>query len=281
MIEKYGILEARKRTYFTTDKIKGALRKLAEEENIETFIIPDNVGGRFSVFTAVGLLPIATAGIDVFKLLRGANTAQKNYYNKNLLSEDNDAYIYAVLRYLLHAKHGKDIEILATFEPKLRLFVECYKQLFGESEGKQEKGIFPTGAIYSTDLHSMGQMIQQGKRNIFETFIETKYTPSKKDIIIMNDSDNYDNLNYLEGKTIKYVEKQALEGTIKAHYEGNVPIIRLGLEKIDAESIGYLMYFFQISVAISARLNDVNPFNQPGVEEYKKNMLNLLKNEEV
>lgn len=250
--EKYGIEEARKRTYITTDKVKGALKKQANENGLETFVIPDNVGGRYSVLTAVGLLPIAVVGINIDSLLDGAIEAYNDFSTENL--EDNNAYIYAVIRNILYEKRNKDIEILATFEPKLRYFIEWYKQLFAESEGKDGQGLFPTGAIFTTDLHSIGQLIQDGQRNIFETFLEIENVKDNRDIVIKKDSENYDGLNYLTDKTIKFVENQAKEGTIKAHASGKVPVIRLKINSLDAKTIGYLIYFFEITVMMSGKL---------------------------
>lgn len=270
--EKYGPEIARQRTFITTDKEKGALKLLANEEAIETFVIPDNIGGRFSVFAAVGLLPIAAAGIDIDKLILGAQEAANKYKDPEI--KYNDAYIYAAIRHILHTKNSKDIEIMVTYNDKLRLLVEWFKQLFGESEGKDKKGIFPVGVNYTTDLHSLGQIIQDGQRNIFETTIYIK--ECKNEVVIKTDSDNYDGLNYLQNKTLKYIEDKAMEGTIKAHIDGNVPNLLIELEKLDERNLGNLIYFFEKAVAMSGRLLDVDPFNQPGVEAYKKNMFKLL-----
>lgn len=270
--EKYGPEEARRRTFITTDKEKGALKTLANEEKIETFVIPDNIGGRFSVLTAVGLLPIAAAGFDIDQLLDGAKEAANRYKDPEL--KYNDSYLYAVIRHYLHTKENKDIEIMASYNDKLQLFIEWFKQLFGESEGKENKGIFPVGVTYTTDLHSLGQIIQEGKRNIFETLIYVKN--QKDEIIIKKDSENYDGLNYLQDNTLKYIENQAIKGTIKAHLDGNVPNLLIEIDELNERSLGNLIYFFEKAVAMSGRLLDVNPFNQPGVEAYKKNMFQLL-----
>ena len=269
---KYGIEEARSRIYVTTDKERGALKTLADNEGYEKFVIPDNVGGRYSVLTPVGLLPIATAGIDIDKLMEGAQTAQERYNDSNL--KYNECYKYAVVRNILY-KLYKNTEILVNYEPKMHYFTEWWKQLYGESEGKEQKGIFPAGVDFTTDLHSMGQYIQEGRRNLFETVISIEN--SATDIIINKDEDNLDGLNYLAGKGLDYVNKKAMEGTIKAHVSGDVPNIVINIEKLDEENIGELIYFFEKSCAMSGMILGVNPFNQPGVEEYKKNMFHLLK----
>ena len=268
---KYGVEEARKRIYVTTDKQKGALKTLSNEEKYETFVIPDNIGGRFSVLTAVGLLPIATAGINIDKLMCGAKQAQEKYNEPNL--KYNECYKYAVARNLLY-NSGKTIEILANYEPKLHYITEWWKQLYGESEGKDLKGIFPAGVDLTTDLHSMGQYIQDGKRNLMETVLKVKEDSS--DIVIQSDDQNLDGLNYLSGKTLSYVNSKAMEGTILAHVAGNVPNFVIEIEKLDEENIGELIYFFEKACAMSGSILGVNPFNQPGVEEYKKNMFRLL-----
>ena len=268
---KYGIDEARSRIYVTTDKKRGALKTLADNEGYEKFVIPDNVGGRYSVLTAVGLLPIATAGIDIDKLMQGARNAQDRYDDSSL--KYNQCYQYAVTRNILY-KLYKNTEILVNYEPKMHYFTEWWKQLFGESEGKDQMGIFPAGVEFTTDLHSMGQYIQEGRRNLFETVITIKN--SKTDIIIKNDEDNLDGLNYLTGKTLDYVNKKAMEGTIKAHVSGDVPNILIEIEKLDEENIGELIYFFEKACAVSGMILGVNPFNQPGVEKYKTNMFKLL-----
>lgn len=268
---KYGAQKARERIFVTTDKEKGALKTLAGKEKYETFVIPDNVGGRFSVLTAVGLLPIAAAGIDIEKLMKGAELAQNKYNDPEI--KYNDCYKYALIRNLLY-KSGKTTEILANYEPKLHYFTEWWKQLFGESEGKDKKGIFPAGVDLTTDLHSMGQYIQDGERNLMETVLKIKTNSSE--ITIQPDDQNLDGLNYLAGKDLGYVNSKAMEGTIQAHVNGNVPNLLIEIEKLDEENIGELIYFFEKAVAMSGYLLGVNPFNQPGVEEYKKNMFHLL-----
>ena len=269
---KYGIDEARSRIYATTDKQKGALKTLAENEGYEQFVVPDNIGGRYSVLTAVGLLPIAAAGIDIDKLMEGARAAQERFDDSDL--KYNECYQYAVIRNILYSKMNKTTEILVNYEPKMHYFTEWWKQLYGESEGKENKGIFPAGVDFTTDLHSMGQYIQEGRRDLFETVISIK-TP-KNDIIINPDDDNLDGLNYLSGKTMDYVNKKAMEGTIKAHVDGDVPNIEIEMNKLDEKNIGELIYFFEKACAMSGMILGVNPFNQPGVEKYKKNMFHLL-----
>ena len=269
---KYGIEETRSRIYITTDKERGALKTLADKEGYEKFVIPDNVGGRYSVLTAVGLLPIATAGIDIDKLMQGAQNAQERYDDPNL--KYNECYKYAVARNILY-KLYKNTEILVNYEPKMHYFTEWWKQLYGESEGKDQKGIFPAGVDFTTDLHSMGQYIQEGRRNLFETVISIENP--KSDITINSDEDNLDGLNYLSGKTLDYVNKKAMEGTVKAHVTGDVPNIMINIENLNEENIGELIYFFEKACAMSGMILGVNPFNQPGVEEYKKNMFKLLK----
>ena len=269
---KYGIDEARSRIYATTDKERGALKTLADNEGYESFVVPDNVGGRYSVLTAVGLLPIATAGIDIDKLMEGARIAQERYNDSDL--KYNQCYQYAVVRNILY-KLYKGTEVLVNYEPKMHYFTEWWKQLYGESEGKDQKGIFPSGVDFTTDLHSMGQYIQDGRRNLFETVISIKNPNS--DIIINSDDDNLDGLNYLAGKGLDYVNKKAMEGTIQAHVTGDVPNIVISMEKLDEINIGELIYFFEKACAMSGNILGVNPFNQPGVEEYKKNMFKLLK----
>ncbi|MCI8587287.1 MAG: glucose-6-phosphate isomerase [Clostridia bacterium] len=268
---KYGIEEARSRIYVTTDEKKGALKKLASQEGYEQFIIPDTIGGRFSVLTAVGLLPIATAGIDIDKLMEGARLAQVRYNDNNV--KYNECYQYAVARNILY-KSNKTTEILVNYEPKMHYFTEWWKQLYGESEGKDKKGIFPAGVDFTTDLHSMGQYIQDGRRDLFETVIRIENP--KTNIKINTDDDNLDGLNYLSGKDLDFVNKKAMEGTIQAHVTGDVPNILISIEKLDEETIGHLIYFFEKACAISGMILEVNPFNQPGVEEYKKNMFKLL-----
>ena len=268
---KYGAKEARKRIYVTTDKEKGALKTLADSEGYETFVIPDNVGGRYSVLTAVGLLPIATAGINIDKLMKGAKIAQDKYSDSDV--KYNDCYKYAVVRNLLY-NSDKKIEILANYEPKLHYFTEWWKQLYGESEGKDLKGIFPAGVDLTTDLHSMGQYIQQGERHLMETVL--KINKNSSEIKIQADDQNLDGLNYLTGKTLGYVNSKAMEGTVLAHVNGNVPNMMIEIDELNEENIGELIYFFEKACAMSGSLLGVNPFNQPGVEEYKKNMFHLL-----
>ena len=268
---KYGLKEAQKRIYVTTDKKKGALKQIADEEKYTTFVIPDNIGGRYSVLTAVGLLSIAVAGIDIEKLLEGARFAQEKYLDKNL--KYNDCYKYAVVRNILYGKE-KNIEILVSYEPKMHYMIEWWKQLFGESEGKDGKAIYPTGAEFTTDLHSLGQYIQEGRRNLFETVINIKESDS--DISIQQDEDNLDELNYLVGKGLDYVNKKAMEATIQAHVEGDVPNIVITMDKLNEYTIGHLIYFFELACAMSGKILGVNPFDQPGVEKYKTNMFILL-----
>ena len=268
---KYGIDEARSRIYVTTDKERGALKTLSDEEGYETFVIPDNIGGRFSVLTPVGLLPIAVAGIDIEKLMKGAKLAQDNYNDEKL--KYNECYQYAVIRNILY-KDGKTTEVFANYEPKMHYMTEWLKQLFGESEGKEEEGIFPAGIDLTTEIHSMGQYMQQGLRNLFETVLSIE-TP-KSNITINSDDDNLDGLNYLAGKDLDYVNKKAMEGTIEAHVSGGVPNILFKMEKLDEENLGGLIYFFELACAMSGSILKVNPFNQPGVEEYKRNMFRLL-----
>ena len=268
---KYGIDEARSRIYVTTDKERGALKTLSEMEGYERFVVPDNVGGRYSVLSAVGLLPIATAGIDIDRLMNGARVAQEKYSDSDL--KYNECYRYAIARNILY-KSDKLIEILVNYEPKLHYFTEWWKQLYGESEGKDRKGIFPAGVDYTTDLHSMGQYVQDGRRNLFETVINVK-TPNLN-IRLNADDDNLDGLNYLAGKDLDYVNKKAMEGTIEAHVSGGVPNIMITIDELNEENIGELIYFFELSCAISGNILGVNPFNQPGVEEYKRNMFRLL-----
>ena len=269
---KYGIDEARSRIYATTDKEKGALKTLSENEGYEQFVVPDNVGGRYSVLTAVGLLPIAVAGIDIDKLMEGARNAQERFDDPDL--KYNECYQYAVIRNILYNKMNKTTEILVNYEPKMHYFTEWWKQLYGESEGKENKGIFPAGVDFTTDLHSMGQYIQEGRRDLFETVINVK-TP-KNDIVINPDDDNLDGLNYLAGKTMDYVNKKAMEGTIKAHVDGDVPNVMIEMNKLDEKNLGELIYFFEKACAMSGMILGVNPFNQPGVETYKKHMFHLL-----
>ena len=268
---KYGIDEARSRIYVTTDKERGALKTLSEMEGYERFIVPDNAGGRYSVLSAVGLLPIATAGVDIDKLMNGARIAQEKYSDSDL--KYNECYRYAIARNILY-KSDKLIEVLVNYEPKLHYFTEWWKQLYGESEGKDRKGIFPAGVDYTTDLHSMGQYVQDGRRNLFETVINVK--KPNLNIRLNADDDNLDGLNYLAGKDLDYVNKKAMEGTVEAHVSGGVPNIMITIDELNEENIGELIYFFELSCGISGNILGVNPFNQPGVEEYKKNMFRLL-----
>lgn len=269
--KKYGKDGAKERIFATTDKEKGALKSLSDAEGYETFVIPDDVGGRFSVLTAVGLLPIATAGIDIEKIMEGARDARE-VYNKPLLKE-NPCYMYAAARNCLYRK-GKTTEILVNYEPRLQYMSEWWKQLYGESEGKDGKGIFPASVNFSTDLHSMGQYIQDGLRNIFETVINIE-NPSK-DMELKAIEEDIDGLNYLSGKTIDFVNKKAFQGTMLAHNDGGVPNFIINVPEISPYYFGYLVYFFEKACGISGYLLGVNPFNQPGVEAYKKNMFALL-----
>ena len=269
---KYGIKEARKRIYVTTDKKKGALKQLSEAEGYESFVIPDDVGGRFSVLTAVGLLPIAASGLDIDKIMEGARFAMDKYSDSSL--EYNQCYQYAVARNLLYER-DKSVEMLVSYNPRMHYFIEWWKQLFGESEGKDGKGLFPAGAEFTTDLHSVGQYIQEGREILFETVLDIE--KSNTDITINMDEDNLDNLNYLYGKKLSYVNKMAMQGTIKAHSEGEVPNIIVHIDELNEETVGQLIYFFEKACAMSAELLEVNPFNQPGVEKYKTNMFKLLK----
>ena len=268
--KKYGVEGARERIFATTDASKGALKKLSTEQNYETFTIPDDVGGRFSVLTPVGLLPIAAAGIDIDALMAGAREAQNDY---TAPYAENDCYKYAAVRNLLLRK-GKCIELLINYEPKLHYVAEWWKQLYGESEGKDGKGLFPASVDLSTDLHSMGQYIQDGQRTLFETLIDID--EKETDVVIPFDAADLDGLNYIAGKGMNFVNEKAMLGTQLAHVDGGVPNIRVCMPKADAFSLGYLFYFFEKSCGISGYLLGVNPFNQPGVEAYKKNMFALL-----
>lgn len=269
MERKYGKEYAKTRIYVTTDKEKGAMRLLASTEGYETFIIPDDIGGRYSVLTPVGLLPIAVAEINIDELMEGAATAREKYSIK----EDNDCYKYAVYRNALY-KIGKKTEILVNYEPCMHYFTEWWKQLYGESEGKDKKGIFPAGVDFTTDLHSMGQYIQDGRRDLFETVI--KINKQRSDIVVKEDPMDLDGLNYLAGKSMNEINEKALVGTVIAHYDGNAPSIILSIDEINEKNVGELIYFFEKACGISGYLLGVNPFNQPGVEEYKKNMFALL-----
>lgn len=269
--KKYGKEGAKERIYCTTDKARGTLKQLATREGYETFVVPDDVGGRYSVLTAVGLLPIAVAGCDIDALMQGAKTAQDEFDNPDMFT--NDCYKYAAIRNLLYRK-GMTTEVLVAYEPGFTMMNEWFKQLYGESEGKDQKGIFPASVVFSTDLHSMGQYIQDGRRNLFETVVQ--FSKCKKEITIGFDEDNVDGLNFLSGKTMDYVNKRAFEGTVLAHNDGGVPNIILNVDSMTEAELGYLIYFFEKACAISGYILGVNPFNQPGVESYKKNMFALL-----
>ena len=269
--KKYGKDGAKERIYCTTDKARGTLKQLADREGYETFVVPDDVGGRYSVLTAVGLLPIAVSGADVDALMSGAQAAQKAFDNDDLYT--NDCYKYAAIRNLLYRK-GKSTEILVSYEPAFTLMNEWFKQLYGESEGKDNKGIFPASVIFSTDLHSMGQYIQDGRRNLFETVV--LFDSVQREITLGTDPENVDGLNFLSGKTMEFVNRKAFEGTVLAHNDGGVPNIVLNVAAMNEFELGYLIYFFEKACAISGYLLGVNPFNQPGVENYKKNMFALL-----
>ena len=268
--DQVGVEEANKRIYATTDRAKGTLKQLADSQGWPTFVVPDDVGGRYSVLSAVGLLPIAAAGIDIAELMKGAADAMERF---SVLSPDNDAYKYAAARNILSRK-GKQIEILECYEPNFALMNEWYKQLFGESEGKDNKGLFPASCIFSTDLHSMGQFIQEGTRNMFETIVNVK-NPAK-DLYIEELEGNFDGLNFLAGQNMSVVNRKAMEGTILAHTDGGVPQMLIDVDDLSAYNVGYLIYFFWRACACSGYLLGVNPFNQPGVESYKKNMFALL-----
>ena len=269
--KKYGKEGAKERIFATTDKEKGALKSLAHAEGYETFVIPDDVGGRFTVLTPVGLLPIAVAGINIDEMMKGAAHAREAYANSDL--RNNDCYKYAAVRNVLYRK-GKVTEILVNYEPALHYFNEWWKQLFGESEGKDQKGIFPAAVDFSTDLHSMGQYIQDGLRNIFETVINIE--KPRKEITIEESPENIDGLNFVAGKTMDFLNKKAFQGTVLAHNDGGVPNIIVNVPELNAYNLGYTMYFFEKACGISGYLNGVNPFDQPGVEAYKKNMFALL-----
>lgn len=269
--KKYGKAEAAKRIYVTTDKAKGTLKALSDEEGYETFVVPDDVGGRYSVLTAVGLLPIAAAGIDIDAMMQGSNDARKAYTDPDM--EKNDCYKYAAIRNILYRK-GKAVEMMVAYEPDYTMMNEWFKQLFGESEGKDGKGLYPSSAVFSTDLHSMGQFIQQGSRVMFETAVV--FDEPKTEVVIEKDEANADGLNFLAGKTMSYVNRKAFEGTVLAHVDGGVPNVVLELSKMDEYHFGYLVYFLEKACAISGYTLGVNPFNQPGVESYKSNMFALL-----
>ncbi|PMD72205.1 glucose-6-phosphate isomerase [Companilactobacillus nuruki] len=271
LIEKYGVDGAKGRIYATTDRAKGALKSEADAEGYEEFVVPDDIGGRFSVLTAVGLLPIAVAGIEIDKLMEGAAQSRADYSSADLTK--NDAYKYAALRNILYRK-GYTTELLENYEPNVQYFGEWWKQLMGESEGKDQKGIYPSSANFSTDLHSLGQYIQEGRRNLMETVV--LIDQPRHDVKIPAEKGNLDGLEYLENKSMDFVNKKAYEGVVLAHTDGGVPVMSVHIEKQDAYNLGYLMYFFEIAVGISGYLNGINPFNQPGVEAYKKNMFALL-----
>lgn len=271
LVEKYGEAEAAKRIYATTDRQKGTLKMLADREGYETFVVPDDVGGRYSVLTAVGLLPIAAAGIDIDRLMLGAADAMKRYENSDVLS--NDCCRYAAIRNILY-RRGRGVEMMICYEPDYTMMNEWFKQLFGESEGKDNKGIFPASAIYSTDLHSLGQYVQEGERKLFETVVT--FAHPKRDVTIEADEENLDGLNFIAGKTLSYVNSKAFEGTVLAHTDGNVPNIIIECETMDEYNLGELIYFLEKTCAVSGYMLGVNPFNQPGVESYKKNMFALL-----
>lgn len=268
--DSVGPEEANKRIYATTDRAKGTLKQLADAQGWPTFVVPDDVGGRYSVLTAVGLLPIACAGIDIDALMKGAADAREAY---SVCSKDNDAYRYAMTRNILYRK-GKVVETLAAFEPDFTMMNEWYKQLFGESEGKDQKGLMPTSCIFSTDLHSMGQFLQDGSRTMFETYVDIKNT--REDFYIEPLGGNFDGLNFLADQNMSVVNRKAMEGTILAHNDGGVPIGVIEVDSLDAYNVGYLIYFFWKACAVSGYLLSVNPFDQPGVESYKKNMFALL-----
>ena len=268
--DSVGPEEANKRIYATTDRAKGTLKQLADAQGWPTFVVPDDVGGRYSVLTAVGLLPIACAGIDIDALMKGAADAREAY---SVCSKDNDAYRYAMTRNILYRK-GKVVETLAAFEPDFTMMNEWYKQLFGESEGKDQKGLMPTSCIFSTDLHSMGQFLQDGSRTMFETYVDIKNT--REDFYIEPLEGNFDGLNFLADQNMRVVNRKAMEGTILAHNDGGVPIGVIEVDSLDAYNVGYLIYFFWKACAVSGYLLSVNPFDQPGVESYKKNMFALL-----
>lgn len=271
LLEKYGKEEAKERIFVTTDKQKGALKTLATEEGYETFVVPDDIGGRYSVLTAVGLLPIAVSGVNIEDMMAGAAKAREDFSSPNL--EENLAYQYAAIRNVLYNK-GKTIEMLINYEPGLQYFAEWWKQLFGESEGKDQKGIFPASANFSTDLHSLGQYVQEGRRDLFETVI--KVDKPRRDITIEKEKVDLDGLNYLAGKTVDFVNTKAFEGTVLAHTDGDVPNLIVTIPSMDAYTFGYLVYFFEKACAMSGYLLGVNPFDQPGVEAYKVNMFALL-----
>lgn len=269
--KKYGKEEARRRIYCTTDRARGTLKELADREGYETFVVPDNVGGRYSVLTAVGLLPIAVSGANIDELMQGAAQAQYELNDPDL--SKNPCYRYAAIRNILYRK-GKAVEILVSYEPSFAMMNEWWKQLFGESEGKDQKGIFPASVIFSTDLHSMGQYIQDGSRIMFETVVQIN--KAQQELYINDDPENVDGLNFLKDRSMSYINQKAFEGTVLAHTDGGVPNIVLQIGEANEKELGYLIYFFEKACAISGYVMGVNPFNQPGVESYKKNMFALL-----
>lgn len=269
--KKYGKEGARGRIYCTTDAARGTLKQLADKEGFQTFVVPDDVGGRYSVLTAVGLLPIAVSGADIDQLMKGALQAREEYANPDL--KENHCYQYAAVRNLLYRK-GKTTEVLVSYEPCFAMMCEWWKQLYGESEGKDQKGLFPASVIFSTDLHSMGQYIQDGKRMLFETVVLMER--AKQEIVLQNDPEDVDGLNFLEGKSMSYINEKAFEGTVLAHMDGGVPNLVLRVPDFSENSLGRLIYFFEKACAVSGYLLGVNPFDQPGVESYKKNMFALL-----
>ena len=271
LIEKYGKEEANKRIYATTDKARGALKNLANEEGYESFVVPDDVGGRYSVLTAVGLLPIAVSGADITKLMEGAASMRDVCLNKEF--EENDAMKYAAIRNILLRK-GKSIEVLANYEPSIHFVSEWWKQLYGESEGKDQKGIFPASVDLTTDLHSMGQFIQDGQRTLFETVLNLEKSPAE--IVLEEEEVDLDGLNYLAGKTVEFINQSAMKGTMLAHTDGNVPNLMINIPEQNEFYLGQLFYFFEFACGVSGYMLGVNPFDQPGVESYKKNMFALL-----
>ena len=271
LIDKYGENGARERIFVTTDKCRGTLKQFSDKAGYETFVVPDDVGGRYSVLTAVGLLPIACAGIDIDAMMKGARTAMTDFSSNDLAN--NDAIKYAAIRNVL-ARGGKSTEILVGYEPYMLMLNEWWKQLYGESEGKDNKGIFPASVVFSTDLHSLGQYVQEGQRNLFETVINVKNPGAK--FVIPDDAANVDGLNFISGKDLDYVNKTAMLATLIAHNDGGVPNVLIELDDRSAYTFGYLVYFFELACAVSGYMLGVNPFNQPGVEAYKKNMFALL-----
>ncbi|QNQ83378.1 glucose-6-phosphate isomerase [Lactobacillus sp. PV037] len=271
LIQKYGKEESVKRIYATTDRAKGALKTEADAEGYEEFVVPDDIGGRFSVLSAVGLLPIAVAGGDIDEMMKGAADARAAYTTPD--DEGDNPYKYAAIRNILYRK-GYTTEILENYEPTLRMFGEWWKQLMGESEGKDQKGIYPSSANFTTDLHSLGQYIQEGRRNLMETVLKVEHP--RHDVTIPDDKENLDQLNFLSGKTMNYVNDRAYEGVVLAHTDGGVPVMTIDIKDQSAHTLGYLIYWFELAVGISGYLNGINPFNQPGVESYKRNMFGLL-----